>query len=209
MATTAADTLALLDQRLARLEFQLGAETHASADKQSNGVTSSSDPVTAHVDRLENRLKDLCAKNQQAADILRLYERNTEVSNLLEKQRPDGSSQAAAADQTSDVLAAKAIFPQALSDLSALEGQQIPDARQLATLMSLQPRIIRALAMQQSQSEQHEELHLRSARLLTRWYEQCVVGDGEQWAAWEERLQRVDMRLKRKENAKRREEEGR
>lgn len=105
-------------------------------------------------------------------------------------------------------MVAGALFPQTLSDLSSLEGQQIPDARQLAALVSLQPRVANALALQRVHAEQEDELHLRSAKLLTRWYERSVVRQGEQWAEWEERLSNVEKRVRRKENAKRREDEG-
>ena len=132
-------------------------------------------------------------------------ERNSEIASLFDKQHFESKPQAKE-NQTVNVLAASALFAQTVSDLSNLEGQHIPDARKLAALVSLQPRITRALAVQQIQSRQANELQIRSAQLLTRWYQHSVIEEGEHWAGWEDRMLRIEMQVRRRENAQRMEE---
>ena len=74
MSTSAIDTLGLLEQRLARLEFQLGSQTQERHNNESNGVTSTDEAVGTHILRLQSRFKQLCTNNAEAANILRLCE---------------------------------------------------------------------------------------------------------------------------------------
>ena len=118
------------------------------------------------------------------------------------------SAKSAELDQLPTVFAAAPILSQTVSDLDALQRQQIPDNQPLASLIGLAPRLERVAAVQRVQSEEENELCERTAQLLARWYEQTVVHEGEQWADWEARLSKVELKLRREEHARKREEEG-
>jgi hypothetical protein len=60
--------------------------------------------------------------------------------------------------------------------------------------------------IQRTQAHEVADLRIRSARLLERWLEVGVVGQGEVWAEWEERVRAVERGVRRMEVA--REKEG-
>lgn len=135
--------------------------------------------------------------------------RDSEVATLLDGHRGENAStKQADAEELSVVLAAASALPKTVSDLSALQSQQIPKSKSLASLVSLTPRVQRVAAMQKLQSDEVRELRLRSAQLLARWYEQSVLHTGEQWADWEARLLKLELKLRREEHARSREEAG-
>ena len=105
------------------------------------------------------------------------------------------------------VLAHATAFPQTASRLTALKDLTLPPALASAQLIELQPRLDGVLREQAEQSRQMAELRARSARVMERWIELGVVGQGEVWAEWEERVKSVERRARRIEAARKREEE--
>ena len=112
------------------------------------------------------------------------------------------------AEQTTTVLGAASLYPQAASDLGALQRQQIPDNKSLANLVALGPRIEKAMKIQDIQSMQECELRDKSAELLSRWYQGSVLQSGEQWAKWEDRMSKTELRVRREEHSRRRDAMG-
>lgn len=133
--------------------------------------------------------------------------RDRELASFFDKQNENTSAQSGSGHQ-SVVLASGALIPQTVSDLNALQTQRIPETKPLTTLVSLGPRLEKALAVQQAQVLEERELRDRSAHLLARWYERSVLRSGEQWADWEDRLAKMELKLRREEHARRREEAG-
>lgn len=74
MSAVALDTLGLLEQRIARLEFRLGVQDNSTNSYQPNGIyhQQSSESISAQIIRLESGLKELQIHNTQAAEILKL-----------------------------------------------------------------------------------------------------------------------------------------
>ena len=52
---------------------------------------------------------------------------------------------------------------------------------------------------QESQAREHAELRTRTAAAIQRWYELGVVGAGECWTEWEDRVETVEMKIRQKE----------
>lgn len=97
------------------------------------------------------------------------------------------------------VLAHAPSYHETASRLTSLKDIPIPPTSSSATLVALQPRLDRALQVQEEQRRQVAELRARSARLAERWVEVGVVGVGECWAEWEERLRVVEREVRRRE----------
>ncbi len=71
--------------------------------------------------------------------------------------------------------------------------------------MDLAPRIEKARVRQEKQAREVAELRSRSARVVEQWLEVGMLGMSERWAEWEERLREVEIVVRRREGAKRRE----
>ena len=90
--------------------------------------------------------------------------------------------------------------------LSQLQETSIPDPAASAKLIELQPRIEKVRAKQEAQLQELAELRAKSAKAVEIWYEGGVLGMGERWAEWEERLRDAEISVRRREAAKKREE---
>ena len=67
------------------------------------------------------------------------------------------------------------------------------------SLISLQPRLAQLDLLQASHAREVEDLRLRSASILQRWYALGVLGGGECWTEWERRVTDVEKRIRREE----------
>ena len=59
--------------------------------------------------------------------------------------------------------------------------------------------------LQDSQSKEIADLRLRTASVLQRWYEVGVLGRGECWTEWDERMMEVEKKIRREEGSRTRE----
>lgn len=109
--------------------------------------------------------------------------------------------------QASVVLAHATLFPETASRLSSLQTLQIPSAEQSAKLSDLAPRIAHARRTQDELEQEIQELRQRSARCLEWWVKNGVVGMGDMWEEWEDRLKLAERRIGRLERHQK-EEEG-
>lgn len=55
--------------------------------------------------------------------------------------------------------------------------------------------------MQDTQGSEMADLRLRTAALLQRWYEIDVLGGGECWTEWEDRVIAIEKAMRRTEAA--------
>lgn len=78
----------------------------------------------------------------------------------------------------------------------------------MAKLIAQQARLDQARQKQDEQAREFAELRARSARLVETWYEEGVLGMGEKWAAWEEKLREGEILVRRREARVKREKEG-
>jgi hypothetical protein len=107
---------------------------------------------------------------------------------------------------TSIVLAHASTFSEIVSRLTSVKDLPIPPASASADLIALQPRLNKVKEVQEAQAREMSALRARSARLLERWLEIGVVGQGEVWAEWEERVRAAERGVRRIEVAREQEE---
>ena len=106
---------------------------------------------------------------------------------------------------TAIVLAHASLFSQTSARLSSLKDVPVPPALASAALADLQPRLDLVKEQQEVQAQVVAELRVRSAKLMERWMEVAVVGQGEVWAEWEARVKDVQREVWRLESLKERE----
>ena len=83
-----------------------------------------------------------------------------------------------------------------------IQDMPIPPAESSAALIDLRPRLAKMELIQDSQAKELADLRLRSAAVLQRWYEVGVLGAGECWAEWEERVLNAEKSIRREETAR-------
>lgn len=97
------------------------------------------------------------------------------------------------------VLSYATAFPETASRLSSLQDLPIPPAEASTKLIAQQPRIDRLAREQERLAKEMMELRTRSALLMKRWMEVSVVGGGEVWGEWEERVRAAEREVRRME----------
>ncbi|EEH02866.1 conserved hypothetical protein [Histoplasma capsulatum G186AR] len=80
---------------------------------------------------------------------------------------------------TSIILSYASAFPETASRLTSLKDLPIPPASLSASLIELQPRLDRLVAVQEQQAAEIAELRARSALVAKRWVEVGVLGGSE------------------------------
>ena len=195
----AAETLSLLEDRLNRVNYILNGDSEEAVQQQ----PASKHPASASVRlrTLERNLQSLASSSPAVADVLALQKKHPEFFN------PDSSPESLpAASLASLILAHSQLYQSVATHLSKLQDLSVPDPGAATKLIELHPRIQKAREKQTAQAEEFAELRARSAQVVEKWYEGGVLGMGEQWAEWEERLRDAEILVRRREAAKRREE---
>ena len=77
----------------------------------------------------------------------------------------------------------------------------IPPAEAAVSLISLHSRLARVKHLQDIQGGEIADLRLRTVSLLQRWYEIGVLGEGECWMEWEDRVVVAEKAMRRNEAA--------
>ena len=93
------------------------------------------------------------------------------------------------------------LYATTASQLTFIQDVPIPPAEASASLISLHSRLARVKHLQNTQSSEIADLRLRTASLLQRWYEVGVLGGGECWTEWEDRVIAVEKAVRRNEAA--------
>lgn len=192
-----ADTLALLEERLRRVDYVLNGN-HNRNSAQSEVKAS----ATARLRHLERNLQSLNARSPAVADILALQRAQPTLFHTNSATPPTLPPSTLA----SLVLAHRQLYTSTAASLSSLQDTHIPNPGAAAKLVELQPRISKASARQQQQMRELAELRARSAKAVEKWYESGVLEMGEHWAEWEERVREAEILVRRREAAKKREE---
>lgn len=102
----------------------------------------------------------------------------------------------------SHILSHAPLYHSSAARLTSLNDVPVPETSLSASLISNQPRIAAASATAERQDRELAALRTASAQLVSRWHSLGVVGMGECWAEWENRLT-IAERAIRQESAKR------
>ncbi|KAK5123777.1 hypothetical protein LTR85_002413 [Meristemomyces frigidus] len=196
-----ADTLALLEERIRRVDYIINGD-NAARDTEPSQTTGS---ATARLRTLERTLNSLESRSQAAADVLALQKVQPSLfhTTLSATKAPTDLPPASLA---SLILAHAQLYTSVSAHLTQLQDTHLPDPAAATKLVDLQPRIEKVQARQDQQARDFAELRRRSARVVEQWYQVGVLEMGEKWAEWEERVRDAEILVRRREAAKRREE---
>lgn len=137
--------------------------------------------------------------------------------DATENQHPDlwdepttseGSDQAPDPALAALVLAHMPSYHTTAAQLTSLNDLPVPDASSSASLLSLEPRIQRAMERQEQQAKVIADMRQASLGLIGRWYEVGIVAMGDCWNEWEAHLMDAERTVRQAEARKRREEEA-
>lgn len=196
---TAADTLSMLEERLARINFLVNGDGIPTTASHGHGNAST------RLRALEKSLKTLASRSPPVSDLLELQNQLPELFGPSSTQSTPSTLPPEALAQL--LLAHEQLFKKTATQLSTLnENKEIPDASQLSKLIAMRPRMEKLEARQKEQAKEFAELRARSAKVVEQWFENGVLDMGEKWADWEERLRDCEILVRRNEAAKKREE---
>ena len=196
---TAAETLSLLEDRLNRVNYILNGDIDNSTTQQ-QAVSKHAASAAVRLRSLERNLHSLASNSPAVTDVLALQRMHPEFFDS------NSSSDSVPAASLANLILAHSQLYQSLSTrLSQLQDLSVPDPAAAAKLVEMRPRVEKACEKQVTQTKEFAELRARSAQVVEKWYEGGVLGRGEQWAEWEERLRDAEILVRRREAAKRRE----
>lgn len=196
---TAAETLSMLEERLARITFAVN------GDSQDEGKPQSQASAATRLHNLERALRTLAARSYAISDILQLHKHYPELFHPTDASTAPNSLAPASLAQL--VLAHEGLYRTSATQLSTLkDSKDIPDPSPLAKLIGMQPRIEKLEMKQKEQAKEFAELRARSARVVEHWYKNGVLDMGDKWADWEESLKDCEILVRRNEAAKKRDE---
>lgn len=200
-------SLALLEIRLRRLEFLLTGQSNLDGEPYAAEKSQrSTDSVLSKLSALQVELDKLRRTHGPVGDLVRDIE-------SIHARVPE-SSPTTPTVSTSDlsahasiVLSHATLYPETASRLSSLQTLQVPPAEQSATLSDLSSSIEESRQEQDALEIEIQDLRQRSARCLEWWIKVDVVGMGDLWDEWEDRITDIERYLARLERRKR-EQEG-
>ena len=196
--TVAQQTLALLEDRLQRLQFLLYGETPIDYEQP---TTKTDLPVAARLQRMESSMESL-------------QRRSADVAQYLEQRDLGGkSTPVESTDSLSTMTLASLVLSHApslhstASRLTSLNDLPLPEASQSADLVSLRPKLDKAGWKATKQEAEIAMLQARSAAVIGRWYELGTIGAGECWSDWEGRLINTERAVRQEQSRRKRDDE--
>ena len=200
-SNTATQTLSLLAERLKRIEYVLNG-----GSERTEPATSEPQPgsAIARVRVLERTLYNLSSESPAVADILALQRKHPDLFHA--PANADAVPSIAPPSLAALVLAHTRLYQSVSAQLPQIQDTPIPDSGSATKLLELQPRLDRAREVQSAQAAELAELRARSASVVEKWYDGGVLGMGERWTDWEERLREGEILVRRREAVKKREE---
>ncbi|KAK5109133.1 hypothetical protein LTR62_007495 [Meristemomyces frigidus] len=197
----ATETLDLLEDRLRRVQYILNGDSAArdtTLDKHATTTTS----ALSRLHHLERTLQQLTVRSPAVAEVLALHKSHPSLFHPTSPSTPTLS----AAELAALVLSHTKLITTNSTNLSNLASTPISDPAPLTKLISLRQRIEAVSQKQDEHARGVAELRTRSARIVEHWVEQGCLGMGDKWAEWEERLRGMEIAVRRREGARRREE---
>lgn len=195
-------TLLSLEERTRRVEYALIGNLDREAEHEA--TTAASGSAIARLRRLEHTLRIFSSKSPVVSDILAIQNKSPHLFHVVDGGEVPASL--STSSLASLVLAHAKLYQTISAQLPQLQGSTIPDSGAAIKLTELRPRIEQVRANQDRQKTEFAELRLRSAQAVENWYGNGVLGMGENWVQWEERLRNAEIVVRRREAAKKRAE---
>lgn len=205
----ALSTLSLLNLRLSRVESALTGRAAPSTEdcRSSKDSASPPDNVPAQLRQLESRLTNLKRLDGLPGSLVRMidslrrehpevFSATGQTQDLESETPPDVRNISLQATQ---VLSHAPLYTSTSSRLQTLQTLQIPPAAHSASLMNAKSRLDQLRARQEKLDSEVLDLTDRSARAAEWWISNGVVGMGELFEDWDERLQDMGRVVRRQE----------
>lgn len=200
--TTVAPQVDALEARLRRIEYALTGNT--AEGRPQSPPAAEVGTASSRLRTLERHLQAVASRSQTVDEILRLQAEHPQL--FAQGLDQHGSPTLPPASLAALVLSHTQLYQRLSTQLRSLQNSSIPDPAPASKLQSLQPQIEKAATRQDEQARELAELRLRSAAAIEQWYTAGVMGMGERWAEWEERVRDVEILVRRMEATKKREE---
>lgn len=211
----ALSTLSLLNVRLSRLEYLLKGYSAPTQDVSRNvsGVTASStSDIPTRLRDLETRLNSLKRLDGLPGNLVRMVDQlRRQYPEVLPLATRDASQDEAVSThelstRASEVLSNSTLFTTTSAHLQTLQTLRIPSANLSANLINATPRLQKLKERQIKLDQEIAQLKSRSADVVEWWMQTGVLGMGELWDDWEDRVTVCERALRREE--RRRKEDG-
>ena len=199
---TAKQTVWMLEERLRRLDYVLTG--HVNDDIMGSSPDKPQASALTRLMTLERTLSALTAKSHAVSDVLALQKKFPDLFHPASGS--DVSTTLPPASLASLVLAHARLYSGISARLTQLQDTSIPDPAASTKLIELRPRLEKVQSKQREQAIQVADLRVRSAQAVETWYEGGILGMGERWADWEERLRDAEILVRRREAAKKRDD---
>lgn len=206
-------TLSLLEVRLSRLEYLLtGTSAPSRLNAQNPCPTKDVSSISARLRSLDGRLTQLKRLDGLPGNVVRMVDSlRREYPEIFAQRRGTETNTAVPVHELSnranEVLANSTLFTTTSAHLQTLQTLKIPQAEHSAGLIDAGTRLEELKQRQASLDAEISELKNRSAKTLEWWVKNGIVGMGELWEDWEQRVRDCERSLKREER-KQREEKG-
>ncbi|KAI4256316.1 MAG: hypothetical protein LQ352_002150 [Teloschistes flavicans] len=202
--------LAMLDDlqyRLQRLEFFLSGSDDPQKPLEAVISRGRDHTITSRLARLERKLISMSEQSPIIHDLLQLQAAHPTLFHPSKSDFDTAPSTLSTEEILAIVNAHAPLYPLTASRLTSIRDMNIPSSSLSATLISLQPRLSKLQQLQDAQAKEMAELRARSARVVQRWYELGVLGQGECWAEWEGKMENCEKKVRRLEGERKREAE--
>ncbi|KAF1838240.1 hypothetical protein BDW02DRAFT_34595 [Decorospora gaudefroyi] len=187
-------TFSLLESRLDRLEYVLGASQESIKEKPKTAID--------RIHRIEQSLQQLAGKTALLDEANNLLNKHKDVLKPQDDSHHD-SPALNSTQKTALVVERATSFATTASQLQALEDQQIPTTDGFTKLAVLRPRIAEAEARQLQQALSISELRRRNGLVNQRYKQVMFLGAGRCWVDYNERLTKALRALVREEYRRR------
>lgn len=211
----ALSTLSLLNLRLSRLEYFLtGSSTplkNAHRDLPANSHGSTPD-IQKRLRELETRLAQLKRSDGVSGNLIRMLDQmRRQYPELFPHNRQSVEQDVPTPERelstrASEVLSSSTLYTTTSAHLQTLQTLRTPSASLSANLINVRPRLQNLKERQVELDREIAQLKRRSATVVQWWMKTGVVGMGELWDDWEDRVTTCERSVRREE--RRRKEDG-
>ncbi|KAL8751087.1 MAG: hypothetical protein Q9199_006653 [Rusavskia elegans] len=200
----AMDSIENLEARLRRLEYYLSGSDDAQPPLEAAVSKGRDHTVMARLSTLEHTLHDMSERSSVVHDLLQIQHAYPTLFHPPNSDSDTIPSNLSTEEILAIVAAHGSLYHQTASQLTSIHDLPIPSSSLSTSLISLQPRIAKLNSLQEAQAKEMAVLRARSARVVQRWYELGVLGQGECWAEWEGRMEECEKKVRRAEGDRKR-----
>ncbi|MCJ1311581.1 hypothetical protein MMC25_005254 [Agyrium rufum] len=198
-----AGSLEYLQQRIQKLEFLITGNDITTEEQIQETSHKRGDTVHERLIRLEDSLQVTANKSKSVQDLLYISQKHPGL--FLPDAAQEDDTTYSRTEKLSIINSSATLFSTTASRLEAIQDLPLSSAETSVALAALQPRLQKLQQIQQKHAEDISELTYQTASLLQRWYELWIVGGGDCWSEWEERLTTVEKIVRREEGRRSRE----